>query len=80
MEGFDMSNDIYEAVKQDFTAKYADDDLLHAMCTEINNAFDNFDFGCYEDLLDIFTNDIDERNWLEDLCTDIRHLLDWSKC
>ncbi len=75
-----MTNNIYEAVKMGFTAKHADDDLLHAMCTEINDAYDNFDYDRYENLLDMFTNDINERNWLEDLCTDLRNLLEWSKC
>ena len=74
------TNNTYEAVKQGITAKSADDDLLHAMCTEINDAFDNFDYDHYENLLDMFTNDIDERNWLEDLCTDLRNLLEGSKC
>lgn len=76
----DMTVSIRKAVEQGITARCADDDLLYAMCTEINDAYDGFDYDRYEQLLDVFTDEVDERNWLEDLCTDLRYLLDWLKC
>lgn len=56
------------------------DDELHWVCTRINQFYDNYEFDYYEMWLERLTGNVKEYNWLEDLCTDLRNLLEWSKC
>ena len=79
VEGIEMATckltDLARKPLDDFT-----DDELHYACTRINEFYDDFDFDNYERWLDVLTSNSRERNWLEDLCTDLRMLGSLDKC
>lgn len=56
------------------------DDELHFACKKINEFYDNWQFDRYVTWLDCLTLNSQQYNWLEDLCTDLRYLMDWDKC
>lgn len=82
-DAYSKPYDFYELVlKVEATGSVdaLNDDELHWICTRINQFYDNYEFDYYEMWLERLTGNVKEYNWLEDLCTDLRNLLEWSKC
>lgn len=72
--------ELAEKVNAVGSIKALNDNELHWACNRINDFYDSFEFDYYELWIDSLTTTVQEYNWLEDLCTDLRALGSWDRC